>query len=67
MTVLNAYGNEEVVDKVGTEDDAVDAAEGNIECKACECGVVVMADTGVHPWAMVVHLLDTPGRRKSQK
>ena len=56
-----------MVDKVGTEDDAVDAAEGNIERKACECSVVVMANTGIHPRAMVVHLLDTPGRRKSQK
>lgn len=56
-----------MVDKVGTEDDAVDAAKGNIERKACECSVVVMANTGVHPRAMVVHLLDTPGGRKSQK
>lgn len=63
----NAYVNEEVVDKVGTEDDAVDAAKGNIEREACECGMVVMADTGIHPRAMVVHLLDTPGGRKSQK
>ena len=38
------------------------AAEGYIEDKSGEGGVVVVADTGVDPRAVVVHLLDTPGR-----
>ena len=61
MVCYNAYVGDQVVDEVSIEDDAVDAAERNVERKACESGVVVMANTRVHPRAMVVHLLYTPG------
>ena len=50
------------VDEVTVHDGAVGAAEGNVEDESGEGGVVVVADTGVDPRTVVVHLLDASGR-----
>ena len=48
----------------------MDTAEGNIEDEACESSMVVVTNTAVHPWTMVVHLLTAPeqwGKERKEK
>ena len=53
---------QEAVDIVSTEDDAMDTAKGDVKYKASESSVIVVTNTTVHPWTMVVHLFTTPGQ-----
>ena len=61
------HEGQEAVDIVSIEDDAMDTAKGDVEDEACESSMIVVTNTTVHPWTMVVHLLTTPGQEGEEK
>ena len=45
----------------------MDTAKRDVKYKACESSVIVVTNTTVHPWTMVVHLFTTPGQEGEEK